>query len=192
MPEGPYRDPPYPRRRTDLRWIVAAVAAAALVALIIAVLSSGGSSGRPAAASTATSTSVAAATTGAPPPRTAATTVPASTLAPPTTTPSLVRPTDPLGVALAAFARHLAHSKSAAASQLASALTQVAGTADPSARASAATALENQAIQWYQAGQLTSAEYAGAVALLQDVGAPPAPPPTVQQDGNAGGGGGGG
>ena len=192
-PGYPYPRRPYPRRGGNLRWIVAAVAVAAIVALSIAALNARTHSGRPAAASTATSTTVAApAATVAPSPRTVATTRPPATVAPATTAPSVAVPNDGLGAALAAFARHLAHSKSAAGSQLATGLTQVAAVTDPSARASAATALENQAIQWYQGGQLTSAEYAAAVALLQQVGAPPAPPPTVQQNGNPGGGGGGG
>ncbi|MDQ1368608.1 MAG: hypothetical protein QOF20_961, partial [Acidimicrobiaceae bacterium] len=111
----------------------------------------------------------------------------------PTTASTLVgpTPTDPVAVAIQAIAARIAKSKSAAAGQLAAGLSSVAVTPDGSSRASAASSLLGQVVQWYQQGQLTTSEYVQATGILHAAGAPVAPPATVKRSGNGGGGGGG-
>jgi hypothetical protein len=171
------------------RGLVILGAALLVLALFAVVLANAG--GSPSRAATPPATASPASTT----PSTRPTTV-ASTAAPtPTTAPTVVAagPLDPVATALQAIANQLTRSESAAAGSLASGLSTVAAMSDSAARAAAASSLLNQAVRWYQDGQLTAGEYAAAAAVLHLAGAPAAPPPTVKHgSGKSGGGGGGG
>ncbi|MDQ1379130.1 MAG: eukaryotic-like serine/threonine-protein kinase [Acidimicrobiaceae bacterium] len=182
-PPGPPASPFAPHH--SRRWVLPAVGAAAVLALVLGlVIANPGSGTR--ASSTATTAPAATNTSVAP-----GTTAPRATT--PTTASTLVgpTPTDPVAVAIQAIAARIAKSKSAAAGQLAAGLSSVAVTPDGSSRASAASSLLGQVVQWYQQGQLTTSEYVQATGILHAAGAPVAPPATVKRSGNGGGGGGG-
>jgi serine/threonine-protein kinase len=170
-------------------WLVA-LGVAALVVVAVAVIAAHAGPGSRAASTTAT-TPAPAPTTVTTAPVTHATLPPAF---PAPTTPTVVATgqTDPLAAALQTLVKRLAGSKSAAAGDLAAALSRVAALTDPAARAAAASSVLEQTVQWYQQGKLTMSEYVIAAALLHTVGAPQAPPPTVKHPTNAAGGGGGG
>ncbi|MDQ6614065.1 MAG: serine/threonine protein kinase [Actinomycetota bacterium] len=161
-----HRLPPPVRRRR--RRMVAAFAVAAVVLLGLAVIAANPGSGtRASSTPTVATTAPAQAQTKAPS---------ASASARSATTPPTVvgaSRTDPVAVALLAVATRLAHSKSAAAGQLAAGLQNVA-TADPASRATAATSLLDQATQWYRQRQLTTSDYVVAGGVLGAAGAPPA------------------
>jgi serine/threonine-protein kinase len=163
------------------RWVPAVLAAAAVLVLVLGLVIANPGSGKSASSTATTAPGVTTA------PRVTTTTPTPGSTAPNATTPT---PTDPVAIAIQAIASHIARSKSAAAGQLAAGLSNVAATADGASRASAASSLLSQAVQWYQQGQLTVSEYVEATGILHAAGAPVAPPATVKRNGNGGGGGG--
>jgi serine/threonine protein kinase len=176
---GPPGPPLAPHQR---RRVLPALAAAAVLALVLGLVIANPGAGK-SASSTATTAPAATTTTAAP--RDTATT---ATTAPTTAGPTQ---TDPVAIAIQAIAARVAKSKSAAAGELAAGLTSVAATPNGTSRASAASSLLSQTVQWYQQGQLTTSEYVEAAGILHAAGAPVAPPATVKHGGNGGGGGGG-
>ena len=142
------------------------------------------------------STSATPPATAAVPTTAAPTTAPAPALnGPPattdttTTTPPVPAASDPVAVALASIATHVAGSNSEAAPLLAAGLENVAQITDPAARAAAATNLLSQAEQWYEQGELSAGDFVLAEQVLEEAGAPPATFP-IGTHGHRGGGGG--
>ncbi len=172
---------PHPRRR----WVLPVLAAGAVLALVVVLIVAQSGSGKSANSTTTTTPGVT--TTASIPRSTATTAATTATTAPPVVAPA---PTDPVAIAIKAIAARMARSKSAAAGELAAGLNNVAATPEGASRVSAASSLVNQAVQWYQQGQLTASEYVQATGILHAAGAPIAPPATVKRTGNGGGGGG--
>jgi serine/threonine protein kinase len=172
-------EPPFaPHHRR--RWVLPVLVAGAVLALVAVLIVAQSGSGKSATSTAATTPRV---TTTTAIPRSTVT----ATTAPPVVGPA---PTDPVAIAIKAIAARLARSKSAAAGELAAGLNSVAATPEGASRVSAASSLVNQAVQWYQQGQLTASEYVQATGILHTAGAPLAPPATVKRSGDGGGGGG--